>query len=656
MGKVTDSINDPLHSLSDTALLERMVFCRQFELLVERLALAGEVRGMAHLAIGQEATTAAIAPLVGERDWINGTYRNVTLALCLGTPPELLLGELLGRAGGLCGGNGGHMHLFDLPRRFVGTDPVVGSSMALGAGAALALKHQQSDGITITFLGEGALGAGISHEVLNLAKLWHLPVLFVVENNGYAISTPVSASLATPIVDRAKSYGIAAHSVDGNDVRAVKHLATTLAALVRSERGPAVLEARTYRLRGHSKSDTRNYRTKDEEVDWQTRDPIARFAKILSDEQKLERPLAELIATAETLLTKALETARAMPWPTPTAEKPVVTAPAKSQEPRAKSPSLSYRQAIHDALDHALHSDPRVAFYGQDIGVFGGAYKASSALIKKYGKQRVVDTPIAELGVCEMLVGAAMCGMKPIFEVMFGDFLLICADAIINHAAKFRFCSGGTVRVPLIVRAPFGPGNGFGATHSQCVERWFAHVPGLIVAVPSTPADVLEMYRGALLSDDPVLILEPITLYANSGPVPETIEPRLTGARVVAEGSSVTVVSYGRALFSALAAREKLTDPSRVEVIDLRCLTPLDRATIETSARKTGALLVIEDGHKTFGIGGEILATVAEAGIPLRRAFRLSGADAPIAFSPPLEGAGFPNSQQVLSALEQFLA
>ncbi len=638
------------------ALLERMVLCRQFEVLVERLALAGEVRGMAHLAIGQEATTAAIAPLVGERDWINGTYRNVTLALCLGTPPATLLGELLGRAGGLCGGAGGHMHLFDLPRRFVGTDPVVGSSMALGAGAALALKHQKSDGITITFLGEGALGAGISHEVLNLARLWHLPILFIVENNGYAISTPVSASLAMPVVDRAKSYGIAAQSVDGNDIREVKRVATTLAALVRSERGPALLETKTYRLRGHSKSDTRNYRTKDEETDWQTRDPIARFAKILADENRLVRPVTELVAAADATLAKALEEARAMPWPTPALEKTFAISAPKSQEPTAKSHTISYRQAIHDALDRALSSDPRVAFYGQDIGVFGGAYKASSGLAKKYGKQRVVDTPIAELGVCEMLVGAAMCGMKPIFEVMFGDFLLICADALINHAAKFRFCSGGSVNVPLIVRAPFGPGNGFGATHSQCVERWFAHVPGLIVAVPSTPADVLAMYRGALLCDDPVLILEPITLYANSGPIPEVIEPSLIGARIVAEGSKVTVVSYGRAVFSALAAREKLADPRLVEVIDLRCLTPLDRATIEASARKTGALLVVEDGHKTFGIGGEILATVAEAGIPLRRAFRLSGADTPVAFSAPLEGAGFPNSQQVLAVLEQFLS
>jgi 2-oxoisovalerate dehydrogenase E1 component len=646
------------NSIDDLALLERMVFCRQFELLVERLALAGEVRGMAHLAIGQEATTAGIAPLVTGSDWINGTYRNVTLALCLGTPVTVLLGELLGRAGGLCGGVGGHMHLFDLPRRFIGTDPVVGSSMALGAGAALALKHQKSDGISFTFLGEGALGAGISHEVLNLAKLWSLPILFVVENNGYAISTPISESLATPILERAKSYGIAAEAVDGNDIRAVVRTAGTLAALVRTERAPALLEARTYRQRGHSKSDTRNYRSRDEEQNWQKRDPIERLAEALAAEGKLAKSPTQLAEESDTALAKALEEARAMPWPTP---KPLVVAGAplvdtdKSQVLRAKSRTLSYRQAIHDALEEALDSDPRVVLYGQDVGTFGGAYKASSGLLKKFGKHRVVDTPISELGVCEMLVGAAMCGMKPIFEVMFGDFLSLCADAIVNHAAKFRFCSGGSVRVPLIIRAPFGPGNGFGATHSQCVERWFTHVPGLIVAVPSTPADVKEMYAAALQCDDPVLILEPISLYANTGAVPDETMPALTGARVVAEGSKVTVVSYGRTLFTVLAACEKISDPNSIEVIDLRCLTPLDRATIEASVRKTGALLVVEDGHKTFGIGGEILASVAEAGIPLRRAFRLSGADAPVAFSAPVEGAAFPNSQQVLGVLEQFL-
>jgi pyruvate dehydrogenase E1 component beta subunit len=295
-----------------------------------------------------------------------------------------------------------------------------------------------------------------------------------------------------------------------------------------------------------------------------------------------------------------------------------------------------------------------VVFFGQDVGIFGGAYKASTALQQRFGKDRVVDTPIAELGVCEILTGAAICGMKPIFEVMFGDFLALAADAIVNHAAKIRFLSGGKIRVPLIVRAPYGPGNGFGATHSQAVERWFAHVPGLIVAVPSTPADVKQMMLGALQSEDPVLLLEPIGLYANTGPVPETIEPALTGARIVHSGSRVTVVSYGRALFAALAAREKLADPSRVEVIDLRCLVPLDRKTIIESVRKTGALLVVEDDPKTFGIGGEIIASVVESGVPLRQVCRLAGADVPVGFSAALEGAAFPNTQQIADVLAQF--
>jgi len=276
-------------------------------------------------------------------------------------------------------------------------------------------------------------------------------------------------------------------------------------------------------------------------------------------------------------------------------------------------------------------------------------------MLKKYGPQRVIDTPISEQGVCQMLVGAAMTGMRPIFEVMFGDFLALCADAIVNHAAKFRYTSGGRVNVPLIIRAPFGPGNGFGSTHSQCVERWFAHVPGLVVAIPSTPADVLAVYAGALICNDPVLILEPISLYANSAPIPATIAPALTGARIVASGSQVTVVTYGRTLFAVLEACRHLPDPGLVEVIDLRCLVPLDRNSILESAAKTGALLVVEDDQRTFGIGGEIIATVVEAGIPLRRAYRLAGADVPTAFSAPLEAAAFPNAQQIQGVLTQFL-
>ena len=671
------------------SLLERMIVCRQFELLVERLALAGEIRGMAHLGIGQEAVAAGIAPLIGKDDWLNGTYRNVTLALCLGTPPAVLLGELLGRAGGLCGGYGGHMHLFDLKRRFLGTDPVVGAPMALGAGAALAIKHLRTagfqpasgtskgrleacgtDGIAVSLSGEGAFGSGISHEVLNLAKLWSLPVLFVIENNGYAISTPDAASVATGCVERATSYGIAAGSVDGNDVRAVHRAAAELAQRVRTERSPALLEARTYRHRGHSKSDTRNYRSKGEEKEWLARDPIFALARALEQEGALTRTVAELSRDADATLNKALDEARAMPWPvvpqagslpvrqneSNTGRLEACGTTGTSRLEACTTRTISYRQAINEALADALSGDERIVFFGQDIGVFEGAYKASAGLLEKFGPRRVVDTPIAELGVCQMLTGAAACGLRPIFEVMFGDFLALCADALVNHASKFRFLSGGSVRVPLIVRAPFGPGNGFGATHSQCVERWFAHVPGLIVAVPSTPEDVKQIYKGALQSDDPVLIFEPISLYANTGPVSDTPVAALTGARVIAGGSRLTLVTYGRALFAALAAREQLPDPNQVEIIDLRCLQPLDRATILASVNKTGALLVVEDGHKTFGIGGEILATVAEAGIPVRRAHRLSGADVPVAFSAPLEAAAFPSSPQVLAVMRQMLS
>lgn len=652
----------------DLALLKRMVFCRQFELLVEKLALAGEVRGMAHLGIGQEAVAAGIAPLLTKSDWANGTYRNVTLALCLDVPAQSILAELLGKPGGLCGGMGGHMHLFDLPRRFLGTDPVVGAAMALGAGAAFSLKQQNEKGIAVTFLGEGALGAGISHEVFNLAKLWNLPVLFVVENNGYAISTPLKESFTGTVLDRARSYGIAGASVDGNDACKVREVAEKLMQLVRSERGPALLEACTYRHRGHSKSDTRNYRSKEEEHTWLQRDPIELLAQKLEKEGALPTGgVKAMVANADAELNEALKAARKLDDPSRDCKGAVDAGPheIRSLTVAARiAPNdarrTSYRQAINEALGEELQRDPRVVFLGQDVGVFGGAYKASVGLQEKFGRQRVIDTPIAELGVCQLLVGAAMTGTRPVFEVMFGDFLALCSDAIINHAAKFRFASGGKVTVPLVVRAPFGPGNGFGATHSQSVERWFAHVPGLTVAVPSTPYDVKTMLQAAIRGDEPVLILEPIGLYANTGPVPEPGAeeelPPLHGARIVANGSRVTCVSYGRALFCALAARERLPEPELVEVIDLRCILPLDRPTILESVARTGALLVIEDDHKTFGIGGEILASAVEAGLPLRHGIRLAGADVPTPYSAEAEAAAFPSVAQAEEVLKRMLA
>jgi len=270
-------------------------------------------------------------------------------------------------------------------------------------------------------------------------------------------------------------------------------------------------------------------------------------------------------------------------------------------------------------------------------------------------KAQVPIVPVAVQGVCQMLVGAAMAGLRPVLEVPYGDFLALCADALINHAAKFRFVSGGKVAVPLVVRAPFGPGHGYGAAHSQSVERWFAHVPGLIVAVPSTPYDAKAMLKAALRGSEPVLLLEPLSLYEHAAPVPAELELKLSGARVIAPGTSLTCVGYGRALYAAMAARGKLPDPGRVEVIDLRCILPLDQAALLASVRKTGALLVVEDDPKTFGIGGEMVAGVVEAGLPLRQAMRLGGADTPTPYSASAEGAAFPSPGQILDVMQQML-
>lgn len=644
---------------NDRAAFDQLVLCRRFELLIERLALAGEVRGMAHSGIGQEAIAAGVAPLVQSQDWANGTYRNVSLAVCLKIPLAQILGELLGKAAGLCGGCGGHMHLIDLSHRFVGTDAIVGAPLGLGAGAALSLKQLKQPGVAVTFSGEGALGTGISHEVLNIAKLWSLPSLFIIENNGYSISLPLRDGLAGTIEDRARSYGLRVSRCDGNDLRAVRRCAAEALEYVRQERAPALLEALTWRQRGHSKSDAGGYRSKDDEQKWLARDPVDVFSAQLLRENLLARNDIDVItANADRQLEEALKEARAMPWPNALPSPTKLTVAASAPQPgTGENRIISYREALNEALAEELARDERVIMVGQDVGVFGGAYKASTGLKQRFGA-RVIDTPIAEQGVCQMLTGAALTGLKPIFEVMFGDFLALCADAIVNHAAKFRFVSGGKVRVPLVIRAPFGPGNGFAATHSQCVERWFAHVPGLIVAVPATPFDVKVMLRAALSGSDPVLLLEPITLYANTGLVPKVIHADaagLSGARVVEAGSSLTCVSYGRALFAALAAREKLPRPESVEVIDLRCLQPLDRATILASTRKTRNLLVVEDDPRTFGIGAEVIASVIEAGVSVKRALRICGADSPAPFSAPLEAAAFPAPATIQETMQRML-
>ncbi len=320
-------------------------------------------------------------------------------------------------------------------------------------------------------------------------------------------------------------------------------------------------------------------------------------------------------------------------------------------EPR----ELTYSEAIREAMDIALESDPRVVLMGEDIGVYGGAFQVTGDLVHKYGTDRVMDTPISELGGAGVAVGAALTGLRPIFEFQFSDFAALAMEQIVNQAAKLRYMLGGAVSVPLVMRFPAGSGTGAAAQHSQSIEAWLAHVPGLKVVQPSTPEDAKGLLLAALEDPDPVMIFEHKILYKSKGLVPAGHYTTPIGkAAVRREGADVSIVATSIMVHKALAAAETLAQEGiAAEVIDLRTVRPIDRETVLDSVRKTGRLLCVYEGVKTLGIGAEISAMVAESDAfdfldaPI---VRLGGAESPIPYNPELEKAVVPQVPDVLEA------
>lgn len=322
---------------------------------------------------------------------------------------------------------------------------------------------------------------------------------------------------------------------------------------------------------------------------------------------------------------------------------------------KPKVRELSYAEAIREAMDIALSTDDRVILMGEDIGVYGGAFQVTGDLVDKYGTDRVMDTPISELGGAGVAVGAALTGLRPIFEFQFSDFATLAMEQIVNQAAKIRFMLGGAVSVPLVMRFPAGSGTGAAAQHSQSIEAWLGHVPGLKVIQPSTPEDAKGMLLAALEDPDPVMIFEHKILYKMKGPVPEGYYTTPIGkAAVRREGRDLSIVATSLMVHKALAAAEELAkDGTDAEVIDLRTVRPMDRETVLASVRKTGRLICVYEGVKTLGVGAEISAMVAESDAfdyldaPI---IRLGGAESPIPYNPELEKSAVPQMPDILEA------
>ncbi len=605
--------------------------------------------------------------------------------------------ELFGKEEGYCKGRGGGMHIADFTIGHLGANAIVGGGVPIATGAALAARYLRNGRVVACFAGDGAYGNGVVLESLNWAAMrqftrpalagdhaFGLPIVFIILNNHYGMTGRAEDEVSgvAPLARRAAGFAennMHAEVVNGMDVLAVWDAVRRAAEGCRKGHGPYLLELDTYRYYGHSLTDPRiEYRTREEEEAWKAQDPIESFARQLreagvlteADAQHLRQKVRDRNARAATAAAQAEDpkpedvllylytdtVCDKVPEPFSTVTR---VGPAPVIERTAEG-HLTYRDAIKEALWEEMLRDARVILYGEDVADYGGAFKVTKGFLEAFGRNRVFNAPISEAAICGTAVGAAMAGLRPVVELMYMDFALMASDQISNQAAKWHYMSGAKAEVPLVIRASVGGGKGYGGQHSQTLESVFAHIPGLYVVYPSTPADAKGLLKTAIRDNNPVLYVESQLLYGTKGPVPagEHLVP-IGVADVKRSGTDLTIVGWGPAIVDALQAAERLQQEDRVstEVVDIRSLIPLDTATILDSVRKTGRCIVVSQAVDIGSFTGEIVSRiVAEAFDYLDGPVLKIGARNGIApQSHILEAAFLPTVEEILLAARRIL-
>jgi len=638
-----------------------MLKIRLFEEKVVELFQQGLVCGAAHVCIGQEAVAVGACLALEAEDYITSTHRGHGHCLAKGGDPAKMMAELLGRSTGYCKGKGGSMHIADFELGIYGANGIVGGSLPISVGLGLASLLKKSGRVILAFFGDGAANQGSFHEALNLASLWKVPVVYLCENNQYAVSTPVREAL--PVEDiacRASSYGIEGKIVEGNDCEAVYWAAKEAVEKARSGLGPSLIECRTYRRLGHYVGDPCKYRPSGEAEKWaKENDPLLRMIKKVKSQGTSEDKFEEIKSEVSKEISQAVDFALKSPFPAKEEVRGDVFVQVKTKESEVAKPGkkeITYREALNEALIEEMERDERVFLLGEDIALHGGAFQVTKGLLEKFGKDRVRNTPISEAAIAGCAIGAALSDLRPVAEIMYLDFTTLAMDQIVNQAAKLHYMFGGQRSVPLVIRVPGGSGGrGNAAQHSQSLEAWFMHVPGLKVIMPSTPYDAKGLLKTSIRDEDPVLFIEHKVLYNTKGEVPEEeyVVP-LGLAEVKREGDDLTVIATSRMVLRVLAVAERLaTEGINIEVIDPRTLVPLDIMTIVESVKKTGRVLIVEEDCRTAGVGAEILAQIVENAFDYLDApvVRLAGLDVPIPYSTVLEKAAVPSEEDITQAI-----
>lgn len=677
-----------------------MKLARDFDSRFEALLLTGRVSKW-YSEVGNEATTIPAGLALGAGDALCTLHRDLGAILAVyldparafpgfgfgepdGRRPEpvavmrRLACQLLGKGEGFSQGVERSFHYGYLAPEHgilhIGMISHLGSMIPVAAGAAFSFRQSGSDRVAVNFIGEGGTSTGDFHEGLNMAAVWKLPLILVIENNRYAFSTPAHLQYAAErLSDRGPGYGVAAETVDGNDPDAMAAAYERAVARARAGEGPTLIEAMLGRMRGHSEGDdSLKVVPPDELAAYRAADPVPAYARRLEEEGVLDRETRERLEAhigilVEESISSALDAA---PPDTSIAMRPALApvpdelrpesggAPAVHTGRKAEGPETTYADAINQALREELERDESVVLMGQDIGVFEGAFRTSRGLHSRW-PNRVFDTPIAESGTIGIAIGAAILGYRPVVEMQFGDFISCGFNQLVNIAAKLYY--RWEVPCPIVVRLPTGGGVGAGPFHSQNPEGWFAHTAGIKVVCPATAADARGLLKAAVRDPNPVMLFEHKFLYRRIKEVlPEGDGLAEIGkAKIMRPGRHLTLVGYGATTWTCMEAAEELSrEGVEAEVIDLRTLVPYDEGTVLESVKRTNRTLVVHEAQTTLGFGAEVAARLADAAFPWLDApiRRVAYPDRPVPYAKNLEKVLLPDKDKVLAAAREILA
>lgn len=594
--------------------------------------------------IGQEGIAVGATMALDKDEYIMPLHRNLGVFTARNMPFEKLFLQWQGHKDGFSKGRERSFHFGANEYHICGMISHLGPQLAIADGIALAHKLKNEEKISLAFSGDGGTSEGDFHEALNVAAVWNLPVIFLVENNGYGLSTPSNEQfVCKQIADKAIGYGMKGMIVDGNNILEMYHAISEARAYCIKEQKPVLVEAMTFRMRGHEEASGTKYVPKELFEIWKEKDPVENYEQYLVQLGILNEVLISDIkdkikAEIDAGVQVGLHADAIVPNE---AEEMIdVYAPFGYTElnPVGTSKEKKFINAISDALYQSMERYPELVLMGQDIAEYGGAFKVTEGFIEKFGKERVRNTPLCESAIIGTALGLSIKGGKAMMEMQFADFVTVGFNQIINNLAKIHYRWGQHADV--VVRMPTGAGVGAGPFHSQSNEAWFVHTPGLKVVYPSSPYDAKGLLNAALADPNPVIFFEHKALYrAITGEVPDAYYQIPIGkANIIQEGNDITIITYGMGVHWAQQYATQHAEIS-IYILDLRSLLPLDYDAISAAVKATGKVLVLHEDTLTGGIGGEISAWITENCFPYLDApiVRCASMDTPVPFAIPLE-------------------